>query len=369
MATLSVIIPTLNEAPNLPILLRALAAQTRPPDEIIVADAGSTDGTVEAALRQGATVVPGGMPGPGRNAGARAATGDLFLFLDADVVPPPDFVEKLITEFEQSGYGVATTLMEPLSDNLGERILVEAGNLYLQVIQSISPEAPGFCIIVRRKIHEAIGGFDEAAVLAEDFDYVRRAAKHGEFGVLTTVRIPFSLRRVEEDGFFQVAFKYVWCEMYALAGKTVYSVPFEYKFGAHLAPDAEIEAAARRIIDIGLLRENLGRFENPILRLSQTGLERLEHFVQLEWLETTRERFRLQLDPPDLDILNRYFVKRLALIRQTGRPLRATLAKLPTLPVKESLRLLDYKWWASLRKAKNAGTPENTEENRDATKP
>jgi hypothetical protein len=258
--------------------------------------------------------------------------------------------------------------MEPLSDNLGERILVEAGNLYLQVIQPFSPQAPGFCIIVWRRIHEAIGGFDEAAVLAEDFDYVQRASKHGEFGVLTTARIPFSLRRVEEDGFFQVAFKYVWCEMYALAGKPVYSVPFEYKFGAHLAPDADISAAARRIIDVAQLRENLGRFENPILRLSQTGRERLDRFAQLDWLDVTRERFHLQLDPPDLDILNRYFTKRLDLLRKSGDPLRATFAKLQTLPVKESLRLLDYKWWANLRKAQSRRAPETPEENRDAPK-
>lgn len=40
----SVIIPTLNEAAYLPHLLEALARQTRPPDEVIVADAGSEDG-------------------------------------------------------------------------------------------------------------------------------------------------------------------------------------------------------------------------------------------------------------------------------------------------------------------------------------
>src|SRR5512137_2631089 len=97
--TLSVIIPTLNEAATLPRLLRALQAQTRPPDEIIVADAGSQDGTAEQACSLGAKVIPGGKPGPGRNAGARAAAGDLFLFLDADVLPPPDFMEKLLAEF------------------------------------------------------------------------------------------------------------------------------------------------------------------------------------------------------------------------------------------------------------------------------
>jgi len=68
---LSVIIPTLNEAGYLPLLLEALAAQTRPADEIIVADAGSVDGTAELARRRGARVVHGGTPAVGRNAGAR----------------------------------------------------------------------------------------------------------------------------------------------------------------------------------------------------------------------------------------------------------------------------------------------------------
>lgn len=62
----SVIIPTLNEASFLPPLLDALNAQTLAPHEIIVADAGSTDGTVAAAEARGARVVPGGMPGRGQ---------------------------------------------------------------------------------------------------------------------------------------------------------------------------------------------------------------------------------------------------------------------------------------------------------------
>jgi hypothetical protein len=104
------------------------------------------------------------------------------------------------------------------------------------------------------------------------------------------------------------------------------------------------------------------------LRLSQSGRERLDRFVQLDWLEATRERFHLQLDPPDLDILHDYFIKRLDVIRKSSQPLRDTLAKLPTLPVKESLRLLDYKWWANLRKALGAPAPNPSEENRDAPK-
>ena len=84
MSGLSVVIPTLNEEATLPGLLDALGAQSRPPDEIIVADAGSTDGTPELARARGARLVRGGRPGPGRNAGARAAVGDLLLFLCAN---------------------------------------------------------------------------------------------------------------------------------------------------------------------------------------------------------------------------------------------------------------------------------------------
>lgn len=67
--TISVVVPALNEAAYLPNLLEALAAQTRPANEVIVADAGSTDGTPEIARRYGARVVKGGSPAAGRNAG------------------------------------------------------------------------------------------------------------------------------------------------------------------------------------------------------------------------------------------------------------------------------------------------------------
>jgi glycosyltransferase involved in cell wall biosynthesis len=79
---LSIIIPTLNEIAYLPHLLDALAMQNRLPDEIIVADAGSKDNTVELAQSRCVHVVHGGMPAVGRNVGARAAKGGLLSFFD-----------------------------------------------------------------------------------------------------------------------------------------------------------------------------------------------------------------------------------------------------------------------------------------------
>lgn len=239
----SVIIPTLNEAAYLPHLLEALARQTRPPDEVIVADAGSEDGTPALAQAWGAQVVPGGRPAVGRNAGARAAKGDLFVFLDADVLPRPDFLEKAPKEMADRGLDVATCLMEPLSPRPADRVFHEVANGYLLALQWISPRAPGFCILIRRALHEAIGGFDETLLLAEDHDYVQRAAQHGRFGVLTTVRIPVSIRRMEEEGLFPLMLKYLWAEAHVWAGRPIRRLPFTYAFGRHRPPSVRVPPA------------------------------------------------------------------------------------------------------------------------------
>jgi glycosyltransferase involved in cell wall biosynthesis len=249
---LSVIIPTLNEGLYLPGLLTALTAQTQPPHEIIVADAGSTDGTAELARRGGARVVCGGMPAAGRNAGACAATGDLFLFLDADVLPPPDFIARLMEEFERQDYAIATSLITALEGELINQVIAQATDLYFLFMQPISLHAPGFCILVQRAIHEKIGGFDESLRLSEDHDYARRAARYGKFGILTSTRIPVSMRRVGKEGLVGLGLKYAWCEMYALAGKPVRTIPFEYRFGAFGPSQA---SDSRASIGAGELRQ------------------------------------------------------------------------------------------------------------------
>ena len=236
---LSVVIPTLNEAAYLPRLLDALAAQTRPADEVIVADADSTDGTAELARGRGARVVRGGRPAAGRNAGARAAGGDLLLFLDADVLPPPDFIERAVREFLRKGYDVATAWMVTWDGNPLEQAIYGAASLYFYLMQPFRPYAPGFCILVRRELHEKIGGFDETLLLSEDLDYVRRAARHGRFGVLTGTRIPASVRRIRKEGLLRLGMKYLWCEGNLLRGRPVREIPFEYEFGAFPPPARE----------------------------------------------------------------------------------------------------------------------------------
>jgi len=344
MTRLSIIIPALNEATTLPPLLDALHYQTRQADEIIVADAGSKDCTRQIAREHGASVVDGGLPAVGRNAGAAAATGDLFFFLDADVLPRPNFIERALKEFDDRDCDMATCLIASLEDDPTNAVLAEATNLYLQVVQPFAPHALGCCLLVKREVHFKIGGFDEALCMAEDHDYAQRAAEVGEFAVLTRTRIPVSMRRLEKEGLTQLAFKYLWCEMHALAGKPIYDTPFEYELGAYAAHTSQ---KAPRLIDVGQLRQQLGRFQNPIQQLQLPHLEQLEKLLKPERIISAQDRFKIQFDPPDLLLLRRYLLRRLALLRVRPPPLKETLAKLQPSPTKESVRLLDLNWLKS----------------------
>jgi glycosyltransferase involved in cell wall biosynthesis len=92
---ISIIIPTFNEAANLPRLLEAIAGPGVP-REILVVDGGSSDGTPEIAIRAGVACL-GSEPGRGQQlvAGAAAASGDILLFLHADSLFPAGGLERI----------------------------------------------------------------------------------------------------------------------------------------------------------------------------------------------------------------------------------------------------------------------------------
>jgi glycosyltransferase involved in cell wall biosynthesis len=88
---LSIVVPALDEAPNLQRLLPDLVARC-PQDEVIVVDGGSADATAEVVRRFPSVRFIASPRGRARqmNAGARAARGDALLFLHADTVLPEE---------------------------------------------------------------------------------------------------------------------------------------------------------------------------------------------------------------------------------------------------------------------------------------
>lgn len=231
--TVSVVIPAYNEERALPALLASLASQTVRPTEIIVADAKSTDRTASIARRAGAKVVAGGLPARGRNMGAKAAKGDVILFLDADVTLTPDFIERGIAEFTKRNLGIATCYVSLRKGDLFERAALGLSNLALKACKSWYPHAPGFCIFARRSVHRAVGGFDETLKLAEDHDYAQRASKRTRFDILSSVRIPFSTRRLKKDGLAKVAAVYALAELHMIMLGPIRTDIFRYGFGGY----------------------------------------------------------------------------------------------------------------------------------------
>lgn len=299
--TLTVVVPTLNEAERLPVLLELLANQTHPPDAIVVADAGSTDATREIASAAGAVVVEGGKPARGRNAGAAVANTDLLLFLDADDEPQDDWIERALAEFAERELAVAAGQVEPLERDAANIMACEVVNLYLQLMQYIAPHAPGFCILIRRDLHERIGGFDETVVLAEDHEYVQRAAVYGKFRILRCAPMRTSMRRIEKEGLVTLAFKYLYSELYVVTGRPIREIPFEYEFAAFDRDKSET-------VQVGLdaVRDLLGTIGEPLERLSARGAERLRLLGETEFTAETVRRLLEDLAPDEIAELSAY---------------------------------------------------------------
>jgi len=228
---LSIIIPTLNEEKFLPFLLKSIKKQCLSDYEIIVADGDSEDKTIEIAKSYGCKIIKGGLPAIGRNEGAKKASGNLLLFLDADVVLPEKFFGKVLEEFKKRNLDVASFCLEPQTKRRTQKFLFDAFyNWPILVFGKILSHASQ-AILVKKDIFQKLGGFDEEIKFAEDHSFVRKAKKIGNFGILRSVKILSSLRRFEKDGWILTYLKYIFAEIYMIIFGDIKRDIFKYKFG------------------------------------------------------------------------------------------------------------------------------------------
>ncbi|MDD4995117.1 MAG: glycosyltransferase [Patescibacteria group bacterium] len=228
---ISIIIPTFNEERLLPKLLDSIKRQTYRDYEVIVADAASRDRTHEIAEAWGARVVEGGTPAAGRNAGARAARGQYLLFLDADVILPVNFLRTALSEFNTNYFEIATPTLFPISDLNIDKIIFFFANLIIESTQDFYSFAPGAGILVTRRLHERIRGFNETLKMSEDHDYVERAREFAKYGVLKNAYLFLSVRRLDHEGRLNLLRKYFLLDVYRFINKKVDKQMVQYEFG------------------------------------------------------------------------------------------------------------------------------------------
>lgn len=217
------VVPTWNEAACLPALLESLRAQSVLPAEVLLADSGSTDGTVEMARAAGARVLPGERKGPGegRNRGARAARGEVLVFVDADCVVPPDLLAEVERACADPQVIAGTVGFAPDHGTLPERAMLWFANAYQRTaVLWGMPHNAGYCFFFRRDVYLRLGGIREELLLNETHDVALRTRGLGRF-VCLPVRVRTSMRRLRAHGFGRtVLLEYVTSTLlYYLTGK------------------------------------------------------------------------------------------------------------------------------------------------------
>lgn len=176
----SIVIPALNEARRIGEVVRH--ARSLGPEEVIVADGGSTDETPERALEAGARVVHGARGrGSCQDTGAAAARGDVLLFLHADTRLPEDAIDHLRVALTDPGVVGGNFYLRFVPYTPAAVALTAYHHLRRKVLKVYGGQS---AIFVRRARFEQLGGFGTLPLL-EDYEFVRRLEQAGRTVMLS----------------------------------------------------------------------------------------------------------------------------------------------------------------------------------------
>ena len=196
----SIVITVLNEVDSLPGLLDSLVAQTRLPDEVVVCDGGSTDGTLallaaESRLPLHVIRRPGTNISEGRNAAIEVATGEVIAVTDAGVRLSPQWLEKIVAPFEEATTQVVAGFFRPDPQTLFETAM---GATVLPELREIDPARflpSSRSVAFRKRAWAAVAGYPEWLDYCEDlvFDF-RLRDRFGSFAFVPDALVYFRPR-------------------------------------------------------------------------------------------------------------------------------------------------------------------------------
>ena len=208
----SFIIPALNEEKRIPVLIANIQTLDEKYNyEIIVSDGDSSDKTREIAEKMGAIVIRDNENAPktianGRNTGARLASGDLYIFCDADtVMKDPDlFLEEVFLVFGNPKIigGAPRLSIFPDESNLKDKVFHYLFNSIIHFsFITRTPLCGGQCQIVRNSSFREVNGYNVSIVHGEDSDFFRRLRKRGKLYFFSKLVVYESPRRYRKFGY------------------------------------------------------------------------------------------------------------------------------------------------------------------------
>jgi glycosyltransferase involved in cell wall biosynthesis len=225
---LTIVIPAKNEEKLIPRLLNSLTRQDYPlmsSTKVYLCDANSTDGTPEIARsyadRLDVEVVPGGIPSVGRNAGARRVRTPYVLFIDADMeLADPTLVRRAVDMMKRKKLHCLTTNISCPAGSIWDRALYAGNNLMQYLSRLAKPFSTGMFMLFDKACFDALGGFDERVLFAEDYLLSQKVAR-GKFRVLRG-RVLTTNRRFQKMGHLKLVRLFLntalhsWSESYYL---------------------------------------------------------------------------------------------------------------------------------------------------------
>ena len=212
---LTIVIPCRNEEEYIGRLLEEISLQGVGATEIILADANSTDRTVEEALSSSLQlglklkIAPGGLPAVGRNRGAFLAKTKYVLFVDADVT----FTHKCslldcLDQMKEGDYDMLTTTPVHRGDtNIRASLLFLLNKISTKWLSGREPFAIGAFTLVKKEKFDALGGYDEEVKHTEDW-LLSKKILPSKFLLITDL-ITQDDRRFKKFGYWRMV-KLIW---------------------------------------------------------------------------------------------------------------------------------------------------------------
>jgi len=176
--------------------------------KVLVADAGSTDGTREVVEEfeefLNVKVVPGGRPSVGRNAGAGLADSRYILFLDADIeLASESLIRRALALANRKNLHCVTTNVLCRGGSVTDKMLYASNDMFQYLSRLHRPFSTGMFMLFDRTRFFELGGFHEQVHFAEDYMLSKQVARN-KFGIVRG-GVYTTNRRFQKMGHFRVA--------------------------------------------------------------------------------------------------------------------------------------------------------------------